>query len=137
MRRSDYVFAGLLTVGCALLIQVSASSHHSFPAQYDADKPIALTGSLTKLDWRNPHVYFYMDVEEDGEYANWAFEMGSPISMGRLGWTRNSASIGDVLEVEGSLARDGSRLVNARSVVLAATGRRMFAGSSQNQEENE
>ena len=137
MRRSYYVFAGLLTVGCALLIQVSASSHHSFPAQYDADKPIALTGSLTKLDWRNPHVYFYMDVEEDGEYANWAFEMGSPISMERLGWTRNSASIGDVLEVEGSLARDGSRLVNARTVILTATGRRMFAGSSQNQEGNE
>ena len=137
MRRSYYVFAGLLTVGCALLIQASALGHHSFPAQYDADKPIALTGSLTKLDWRNPHVYFYMDVEEDGEYANWAFEMGSPISMERLGWTRNSASIGDVLEVEGSLARDGSRLVNARSVVLTATGRRMFAGSSQNQEENE
>lgn len=134
MRHLIIVCSALAMLGVVLTPRAPALSHHSFPAQYDADQPITLTGVLTKLDWRNPHVYFYLDVEDGGEYANWAFEMGSPIAMERLGWTRNSAKVGDILEVEGSRARDGSNLVNARTVVLTATGRRMFAGSSQSSE---
>jgi len=107
-----------------------ASSHHSFPAQYDAQKPITLNGYLIKLEWRNPHVYFYLEIEEEGGFEEWAFEMGSPIAMERNGWNRNSVAVGDILEVEGSLARDGSNLVNANSVVLVESGRRLFAGSS-------
>ncbi len=108
-----------------------ASSHHSFTAQYDADSPINLSGYLVKMDWRNPHVYFFLEVEtEDGEIEEWAFEMGSPIAMERNGWTRNSVKVGDILEVEGSLARDGSMLVNANSVTMADSGRRLFTGSS-------
>jgi len=122
----------LILIGLAYI--PFSSSHHSFPAQYDADKPITISGYLIKMDWRNPHVYFYLEVEEGDDIVEWAFEMGSPISMERNGWNRNSAKVGDILEVEGSLARDGSNLVNARTVVLSESGRRMFAGSSQ--EEN-
>jgi hypothetical protein len=130
MRGSTTFRAIALTAAAALLLQGPALGHHSFSAQYDADRPITLTGYLTKMDWRNPHVYFYMDVQNGDQVESWAFEMGSPIAMERLGWTRNSASLGDVLEVEGSLARDGTMLVNASTVVMTATGRRMFAGSS-------
>jgi len=86
------------------------------------------------MDWRNPHVYFFLEIEtEDGDYEEWAFEMGSPIAMERNGWNRNSVQVGDIIEVEGSLARDGSNLVNATSVTLAETGRKLFAGSSRDE----
>ncbi len=121
---------GLVLVMTAFITPV-ASSHHSFTAQYDADSPVNLTGYLVKMDWRNPHVYFFLELEtEDGDIEEWAFEMGSPIAMERNGWTRNSVKVGDILEVEGSLARDGSMLVNANSVTMADSGRRLFAGSS-------
>ncbi len=109
-------------------------AHHSFSAQFDADKPITLSGYLLKMDWRNPHVYFFLEIEaENGNYEEWAFEMGSPIAMERNGWNRNSVQVGDIIEVEGSLARDGSNLVNATSVTLAETGRKLFAGSSRDE----
>ena len=131
MQRKVLFCAVAVLTGCSLLITMPTLGHHSFSAQYDAEQSITLTGTLTKLDWRNPHVYFYLDVEGAAGYETWAFEMGSPISMERLGWTRKSANLGDELEVEGSLARDGSKLVNATTVMLTSSGRRMFAGSSQ------
>lgn len=115
----------------ALVASPHTSSHHSFPAQYDAAKPITLSGYLIKMEWRNPHVYFYLEVETGNDIVEWAFEMGSPIAMERNGWTRNSVKVGDILQVEGSLARDGSNLVNANNVVMVDSGRRLFAGSSQ------
>ena len=120
----------------AAFAALPASAHHSFPAQYDAEKHVTLTGKVTKVEWMNPHILFYIDVEDaqTGEVANWAFEMGSPNTLIRLGWTRNSLQTGDVVTVEGSQARDGSRLANASSVVLAGSGKKMFAGSSQNDE---
>jgi len=120
----------------AVLPALPASAHHSFPAQYDAQKHVTLTGKVTKVEWMNPHILFYIDVENEqtGEVANWALEMGSPNTLIRLGWTRNSLQTGDVVTVEGSQARDGTRLANASSVVLAGTGKKMFAGSSQNDE---
>lgn len=109
----------------------SVSAHHSFAAEFDADVPIALSGVVTKIEWRNPHTFFYIDVETDaGDYENWALEMGSPNGLMRRGWTRNSLQIGDEVSVEGSRAKDGSLKGNVRSVVLSS-GERLFAGSSQ------
>ena len=110
-----------------------AAAHHSFAAQYDVNKPITVTGKVTKVDWTNPHIYIFADVtdEKTGNVVNYGFEMGGPNALIRRGWSRNSLKPDDVVTIEGSLARDGSPLVNARSVVMAATGKKMFAGSSQ------
>ena len=110
-----------------------SAAHHSFAAEYDATRPVKLTGKVTKVEWQNPHTYFYIDVQDakNGETANWAVELGSPNSLMRLGWTRKSMKIDDVVTVEGSLAKDGSKLVNARTVALAGTGQRLLTGSSE------
>lgn len=108
-----------------------AAAHHSFPAQYDIEKPITLTGTVTKVEWTNPHIFIYADVADDkGGVMSWAFEMGGPNALIRQGWKRDSLKAGDLVTFEGSLARDGSHLVNARTVTMAETGRKMFAGSS-------
>ena len=114
----------------SLALALPAYSHHSFAAQYDAAKPITLTGKVTKVEWTNPHVYVYVDVrdEKTGEVANWALEIGGgPNSLIRQGWSRDSLKTDDVINVEGSLARDGSRLASAQSIVLAATGKKVFS----------
>lgn len=109
-----------------------AYAHHSFPAQYDIEKPITLTGKVTKVEWTNPHIFIYIDVvdEKTGEVVNWALEMGGPNALLRLGWKRDSLKPDDLVTVEGSLARDGSPLANAKSIVMVSSGRRMLAGSS-------
>jgi hypothetical protein len=122
---------------CALiaLASILASSgmlfaHHSFAAQYDANKPVTLKGTVSKVEWTNPHARFYVDVrDEKGVLTNWNLELASPNVLVRNGWTRKSLSVGDEVVVEGSLAKDGSKMANAR-VVLLADGRRVFAGSS-------
>jgi hypothetical protein len=116
-----------------LLAAVPVVAHHSFAAEYDADKPIKVTGTVTKIEWTNPHCFFYVDVKNEatGKTENWGFEMGNPNALLRLGWTRNSLKQGDKVTVEGSKARDGSLHANARVMVLASTGQRLFAGSSQ------
>ncbi len=90
-------------------------------------------GKVTKVEWYNPHAFFYIDVKDEktGAVTNWAAEMNSPNSLMRLGWTRDSMKLEDVVTVQGSLAKDGSKLLNARSVVLTKTGQRLFAGSSE------
>lgn len=117
-------------------VALRASAHHSFPAQYDADKKVTLTGTVTKVEWMNPHILFAIDVKDEktGEVTNWTLEMGSPNTLMRLGWTRHSLQAGEVVTVEGFLARDGSHLANARTVTLASDGKKLFAGSSQGNE---
>ena len=116
-----------------LLAAVPVVAHHSFAAEFDASKSFKLTGVVTKVEWQNPHTFFYLDITDAAskKVTNWAFEMGSPNGLMRNGWTRNTLKIGDEVTVEGSLARDGTPYGNARSVVLTASGKRLFANSSQ------
>jgi Family of unknown function (DUF6152) len=117
-----------------LMIAASPSiAHHSFAAEYDAAKPITLEGKVTKVEWQNPHTFFYIDVKDakTNEVANWSVELGSPNSLMRLGWKRSSMKIDDMVKVTGSLAKDGSKLVNARTVTLAGTGKPLLTGSSE------
>lgn len=108
-----------------LALWTPASGHHSFSVQYDDTKPITIQGWLTKVEWTNPHVYFYLDVfGEENDVENWAFEMVAPIVLERRGWTRNTLQIGEEIEVEGFLARDGSRLASAAALHIIRTGER-------------
>ena len=130
MRR---IYFGVLAVLGAALAAVPAIAHHSFAAEYDSKKPVKVTGTVTKVDWMNPHVYFFMDVEdENGKVTQWGFEMGPPNLLQNAGWTRNTMKIGDVVVVEGTLAKDGTNQGNARTVTLASTGKRLGAASSEN-----
>lgn len=106
-----------------------ALAHHSFAAQYDREKPITLSGTVTKVEWMNPHVYFYMDVKQGERVVNWAIEGGAPNSLYRNGWRRDSLKVGDQVTVEGWLAKDGSSLANMRTATLS-DGKRVFGASS-------
>ena len=123
-----------LITGVAILLAGARPllGHHSFAAEFDADKPFKMTGVVTKVEWQNPHTFFYIDVTDQAtsKVTNWAMEMGSPNGLMRAGWTRNTMKVGDVVAVEGSLARSGRALGNARTVILTSTGQRLFAASS-------
>src|SRR5688572_23306334 len=123
----------VLTAAALVLAATSAPAHHSFAAEFDANKPFKMTGKVTEVRWMNPHTFFYIDVKDEktGKVTNWGMEMGSPNILMRNGWRRDTMKVGDEVTVEGSLAKDGTPTGNARSVVLTANGKRLFAGSSQ------
>src|SRR3954447_7251359 len=119
----------LASVACIAMV-APALAHHSFAAEYDAKKPVKIVGSVTKMEWMNPHARFYVDVKgTDGKVVNWNFELGAIPVLLKQGWRKDSLKQGDQVSVEGNLAKDGSKSANARSVVLP-DGRRVFAGSS-------
>jgi len=108
----------------------SASAHHSFAAEFDRDMPITVTGTVTKVEWANPHARFYIDAkDESGKTVNWDFELASPNGLMRRGWNRNSMKLGDVVTVTGHRAKNNPLVGNASSVTLA-DGKKLFAGSS-------
>jgi Family of unknown function (DUF6152) len=128
MRIKTSVFVAGLGVMAAA---VPLLAHHSFAAEYDSNKPIKIQGTVTKVEWMNPHARFYVDVKgADGKVTNWNFELGAIPVLLKQGWTKNSLHQGDQITVEGSAAKDSSNTANARSVVLS-DGRRVFGGSSQ------
>jgi hypothetical protein len=122
----------LASIASVTVAALPVFAHHAFAAQYDSSKPITLAGPVTKVEWTNPHIFIYIDVpdEQTGEVVNWALELGAPNTLLRLGWRRDSIKAGDLITVEGNLARDGSPLANATSIVMTETGQRMLAGSS-------
>jgi hypothetical protein len=148
-------FALTSIAAAAVAVSLPLAAHHSFSAEFDATKELRITGTVTKLDWQNPHGWIHLTATEicertaargpnaveqewacrspagDEKGADWAFELGSPNGLMRQGWTRNSLKQGDVVTVVGSRARDGSTNSNARNVTTA-DGKRLFAGSSQN-----
>ena len=120
----------LLAAAGVLVSAPPIFAHHSFAAEYDASKPVELKGVVTKMEWTNPHARFYIDVKDaSGNVTNWNFELASPNVLSRNGWTRHTLKEGDVITVQGSRAKDGSFLANARSVTLA-DGKKVFAGSA-------
>lgn len=130
--RSTIPFRALLCAGvlCAGAIGAAtpAAAHHAFASTFDAQKPLKMTGTVTRVDWRNPHTWFYVDVADaQGRVTTWAMELASPNLLMRNGWTRSTMQPGDVVTVEGYRAKNDSHTGNARVVVLKATGQRLFA----------
>jgi len=123
--RRVILIAGLLS----FLVALPLAAHHSFAAQYDRTKAITLKGTVTKIEWMNPHVYFYIDVKDGERTINWAIEGGAPSMLYRNGWRADSLKVGDQITVDGWLAKDGTNLANMRTATLA-NGKTVFGASS-------
>jgi hypothetical protein len=120
------------TAGAALAAAISlpVHAHHSFAAEFDANKPVTLVGSVTKVEWQNPHIWVYLDVKDDqGHVQPWQCEGCAPNTLTRNGWSRDSLKYGEQVTIDGALAKDGSKTCNMR-VVKLPDGRTVFAGSS-------
>ena len=121
---------GMLGAGMLALAAIPAVAHHSFDAEFDRTKPVQLKGTVTKLEWMNPHVWVYLNVTgADGKIQQWQCENGAPNMLKRAGWNRESIKEGDQITIDGSLSKDGSHTCNATTLILA-DGHKVFAGSS-------
>jgi hypothetical protein len=124
-------FAQATAVLLLASVSVASYAHHSFAAQYDDKKPLKMAGTVTKVEWTNPHVYLFVDVpQKGGRTASWGFEMGPPHMLQKAGWKKNSLTIGEEVSIEGWQARDGSNTANARRVTRISTGEVLGAASS-------
>jgi hypothetical protein len=114
----------------ALLAATPAAGHHAFAAEFDSDKPVKVKGSVTKLEWVNPHAWIYVDVKgDDGKVVNWHFELGPPNALFRLGWKKDAIPEGTQVEISGYRAKSGENVGNGRSITLP-DGRELFSGGS-------
>ena len=124
-------WAGAATAAALLAVAVPAFAHHSFAAQYDADKPVEMKGTVTKVEWTNPHARFYIDVPvAPGKVENWNFEMASPNVLSRNGWKKDTLKIGSTITVSGYLARQGERMAIA-GALTGPDGKPLFASAQQ------
>ena len=123
----------LMAVSAAFLGVSPARAHHSFEAEYNSSRPVTMTGKVTKLLWQNPHVFFYIDVEDPktSRTENWSIELGSVNSLTRLGWTQNSLKMGTMVTVQGIHAIARANKILARNVILASTGQRLLTSSGE------
>ena len=128
MRRYLLAVSGLCTG--LLLSAIPLAAHHSFAAEYDNNKPIKFSGKVTKVEWMNPHIYVYVDAQDNGKTVNYAVEGGAPNGLYRQGWRKDTLKAGDPISIEGFLAKDGSNTVNARTWVLP-DGKKVFAGNNE------
>ena len=134
-RRESSVVSAAKALLVAALVTGSAATlaHHSFTAEYDNEKPVAFTGTVTDMKWSNPHGWIYVDVKDDsGKVTNWALETGAANNLIRRGWRKENLPAGTVLKIEGWQARNGSSTANISSVTLE-DGTRLFAGTSNQQ----
>jgi hypothetical protein len=121
-------FFGAVAVGWLLLAATPGWAHHSFATEYDGKKPITLKGTVTKIEWTNPHVYIYIDVKDDsGKVTNWALEGHPPNTLRRTGWVKDALKVQDTISVNGWLSRDGSNRMAGREVTLP-DGKKLFLG---------
>jgi hypothetical protein len=121
---------GVLVVGVVLLVSGGrAVAHHAFSADYDENKVVTLKGTVTKIEWTNPHARFFVDaVGEDKTVTNWSLELASPNSLTREGWGRGTLNVGDVVTVTGYAAKTNKNMASTRSVTMA-DGRALFGGT--------
>jgi uncharacterized protein DUF6152 len=120
-----------LSLGIALILAMPAAAHHSFAAEYDSSKPVNVMGTLTKVEWTNPHIWFYLDVkDEKGNVTNWGFSAAPPGMLMRRGITKDVLKLGSVIHVEGFRARDGSNNGSGGKVTFA-DGRSVFTASAE------
>ena len=121
-----------VVVGLVALGALPARAHHSFTAEFDDQKPITLNGTVTKLEWNNPHTWFFIDVKNpDGSVTNWGLELAGPTQLLRAGWKRDAMKVGDTVKVEAFRARDDSNKANAKAIVNVATGKPVFTGTAE------
>ncbi|HJT86853.1 MAG TPA: DUF6152 family protein [Bryobacteraceae bacterium] len=117
-------------VAAALAAAAPLAAHHAFAAEFDVNQPVKVTGTITKIEWVNPHAWLYVDVKgDDGKVANWHFELGPPNALVRLGWKKSDIPAGLEVRITGFRAKSGENVGNGRSIILP-DGRELFAGGS-------